>query len=530
MKKLITYTVAAIAVISSGCSEDFLDSQPLTQVTEANFYKTADDAQLALVGCYDGLQRLNSVWNAFPVTSEWLSDNCFGAMGYSDGYGQQVIDEFDPTRSPGDVNLFDGNWSAYYQGIFRVNMLLSKLDDIAWGDNVSLRNSIEAEARFLRAYFYFDLVRLFEKVPLITEPTIENVPQSEPDAVYDLITEDLMFAAANASEEVTPGRVNKWVAKSLIARVFLFYTGYYQKADLAGKVTKADALNGLEEVIQSGHYGLVAEFKNLWPAASTSVSDDGTALQTTYAGKDNVETVFAIKHNITSNWNGNADGNHWLVMISLRVQSFPPYGKGWGGATVSKGLYDAFEPGDARRDASVIAIQEEGLAFDVKDQREYTGYSNKKYTNIANPDGQDVSEANGGVSFQISQYQDYVVMRYADVLLMAAELGSANAQDYFDEVRARAGLTAKALTPASLMEERRFEFAFEGIRYWDLLRQGLQTAATAVATNVEVMNGGSPATKTIKAENLMKTRGFQQIPNSQITLSGGVLKQNPGWE
>ncbi len=530
MKKIRSYTLVAICLIFSACSEDYLDSQPLTQITEANFYQTPEDAEVALVGCYDGLQRLNSVWNAFPVTSEWLSDNCFAAMGYSDGYGQQVIDEFDQSRSPGDVNLFDGNWSAYYQGIFRVNMLLSKLDNIDWSRNASLRTSVEAQARFLRAYFYFDLVRLFEKVPLITEPTIANVPQADPDAVYELIADDLSFAAADASEDVLPGRVNKWVAKSLIARVFLFYTGYYQKADLVGKVTKAQALSGLEDVIQSGKYGLVPEFRNLWPGASTHVNDAGTGLETTYAGKDNEETVFAIKHNVTSNWSGNSDGNHWLVMISLRVQSFPPYGKGWGGATVSKNMYDAFEPGDLRRDASIIAIEEEGLDFDVKDQREYTGYSNKKYTNLANPDGQDLSEANGGVSFQISQYQDYIVIRYADVLLMAAELGSANAQDYFDQVRARAALASKPVTAENLLMERRFEFAFEGLRYWDLLRQGLNVAAAAVNTNVQVLNGGSAANKVIKGENLMKTRGFQQIPNSQITLSAGVLKQNPGWE
>lgn len=528
MKTIISYTLVVVCVLVSGCSQDFLDSEPLTQVTEANFYKTPEDAEMALVGCYDGLQRLNSVWNAFPVTSEWLSDNTFAAMGASDGYGQQAIDEFDRARSPGDVNLFGDNWAAYYQAIFRVNMLLNKLDGIQWGTNIAQRNRIEAEAKFLRAFLYFDLARLFEKVPLITAPTTESVPQSEPDAIYELIADDLLFAVANASDAVPAGRVNKWVVKSYMARVFLFYTGYYQKTDVLGKITKAQALSSLEEVIQSGYYGLVNEFKNLWRAASTTVN--GTALETTYAGKDNEETVFAIKHNITSNYNGNSDGNHWQVMISLRAQTFPPYGRGWGGATVPASFYDAFESGDDRRDASIIAIEEEGLDFDITDQREYTGYANKKYTNMANPDGQDVAEANGGVNFQIGQYNDFVVIRYADVLLMAAELGSTNAQAYFDEVRTRAGLSSKPATVPNILAERRFEFAFEGIRYWDLLRQGLSVAAQTIATDTPVINGGTSATKTIKSENITLTRGFQQIPNSQITLSGGVLKQNAGWE
>src|SRR5690606_25376743 len=119
------------------------------------------------------------------------------------------------------------------------------------------RNSIEAQARFLRAYFYFDMVRLWEKVPLITEPTNENVPQSEPDVIYAQIADDLLFAAENGSEVVSPGRVNKWAAKSLLARVYLFYTGYYEAGDLVGKVSKAQALQGLEDVIASTKYALV---------------------------------------------------------------------------------------------------------------------------------------------------------------------------------------------------------------------------------------------------------------------------------
>jgi tRNA A37 threonylcarbamoyltransferase TsaD len=130
----------------------------------------------------------------------------------------------------------------------------------------------------------------------------------------------------------------------------------------------------------------------------------------------------------------------------------------------------------------------------------------------------------------IGQYQDYVVVRYADVLLMAAELGSANAQSYFDQVRLRAGLTSKAVSAANIMDERRFEFAFEGIRYWDLLRQGIQTAANTIAESTTVLNGGVATSKQIKKENIIKTRGFQMIPQTQVSLSDGVLIQNEGWK
>jgi hypothetical protein len=362
------------------------------------------------------------------------------------------------------------------------------------------------------------------------------VPQAEPDDIYAQITDDLLFAAENGDEEVSPGRVNKWAAKSLLARVYLFYTGYYNKTDLVGKVSKTQALQGLEDVISSQKYGLVGtsndgkEFKDLWPAASSKANSAGDGLETTYVGKDNKETIFAIKYNITSDYNGNTDGNHWLVMLGLREQSFCPYGKGWGACTVNPKLYNAFENGDKRKTASIIAIQEEGLNFKNSGQREYTGYSIKKYTPLSLPDGRDVAEANNAVNFMIGQFQDYVVIRYADVLLMAAELGSANAQTYFDLVRQRAGLTSKTVNQDNIMAERRFEFAFEGIRYWDLLRQGLTVAASTIAESTTVLNGGVQATKTITQQNITKTRGFQMIPYNQITLSAGVLTQNEGWK
>ena len=131
-----------------------------------------------------------------------------------------------------------------------------------------------------------------------------------------------------------------------------------------------------------------------------------------------------------------------------------------------------------------------------------------------------------------SQYQDYVSIRYSDVLLMASELGSPNAQNYFDDVRERAFGSNYVQIPvnqASIMNERRLEFAGEGIRYWDLLRQGINVAASTIAETVILQNGGVNTTKTISASKVTETNGLGQIPNSQITLSNGVLKQNEGW-
>jgi hypothetical protein len=530
MKNLKLY-IPVIALLSlAACKKSFLDTLDVTTASEQNFYKTPDDAWKALVGAYDGLQRVWSGGIALPIAAEIMSDDAFGGTGNSDGLGYQMMDEFDKLRSPSDQNMFGDNWSNYYKAIFRANMLLSHLDQVNWTGNEQLRKVYESEARFIRAYCYFDMVRLWGNIPLITKPVTENVPQASADSVYKLIADDLKFAAENlpatnygSQSTSTYGRVTKWAAESLIGRVFLYYTGYYGKTDLVSTVSKAQALAYQEDVINNGGFGLVDKFANLWPAASLK----------NYAGEDNKETVFGIKYTYTSTWDGNVDGNSWMVMFGIRIQAIYPYGLGWGGGTVNAKLWNAFDANDTRKNASIISINDENLDFqNKKDQREYTGYYMKKYTPMADSAGKSLVEKMGGVSFMISQVQDYVSIRYADVLLMAAELGSANAQKYFDDVRQRAfgaNFVQKTVSQANIMTERRLEFAGEGLRYWDLLRQGLPVAASAIAESVTVQNGGVNTTKTISATKITETKGLSQIPTTQITLSNNVLKQNSGW-
>jgi len=516
-------------VALGACKEDFLDTEPKTQVTESNFYKTPDDAYKALVGCYDGLQTVWANGVSFPVASAVLSDNAFGGSGASDGFGYQMLDEFDPSRSPSDQNLFGPNWSSYYAAVYRCNVLINKMDQIDWTGSEELRNTYESEARFLRAFLYFDMVRVWGHIPLLTEPTAENIPQADPDSVYQVIAQDLKFAADNlpavpytAQDPATYGRVTKWAAESLLGRVYLYYTGYYGKSDLVGEVDKTQALAYQEDVIANGGFGLVEDYANLWPASLSN-----------YAGEDNKETVFAIKYTYTSDYNGNTDGNHWLVMLGLREQAIYPYGNGWGMATVTPDLWNAYSTDDTRQAATIISVADDNLPFtNQSKQREYTGYYNKKYIPLVDENGNTLVDGLGIGSFQISQFQDFVSLRFADVLLMAAELGSPNAQSYFDAVRQRAykdSFTALPVTESNLMKERRLEFAFEALRYWDLLRQGVDVAASTIAVTTTVQNAGNPATKTISASNIQQSNGLQQIPVDQITLSNGTLQQNPGW-
>lgn len=524
MKNTYLYIFCFSLLSLGSCS---LETEPLTQQTDTNFYKTKDDAYAALVGCYDGMQVATGASGlGVPVISEVMSDDCFGGTGASDGYNYAAIDEFDITRSPSDVDLLNNNWIAYYKALYRCNVFLTKMDQIQWEGDTALRNTYESETRFIRAYIYFEMVRLWGNIPLLTAPSTENIPQANPDEVYKVIAQDLVFASDNlpsvAYNATTSGRITKWAAKSLLGRVYLYYTGYYGKADLAGVVTKAQALGHLENVIANSGHGLLADFSTLWPAASVDK----------YAGESNRENVFAIKYTFTSDYNGNTDGNHWLVMFGMREYSSYPYGRGWG-VTVNSKLWDAYNANDTRRVSTMIGIEEEDIDFDkINSQREYTGYYNKKYAPMVDKDGKDLPLTMGSQFWDISQFQDYVVLRYADVLLMAAELGSGNAQAYFDEVRKRAykeSFSTLPVTAENILKERHLEFALEGVRYWDLLRQGIGTASSTIAETTTLLSGGVAGTKTISAAKIQATKGLQQIPNTQITLSNGVLKQNAGW-
>lgn len=556
--KLHTWALGLLAAGLASCTADFLDVESKVESTIDNYYKTESDAYRALVGCYDGWQcTTSSSAVGFYLASEMMADECFGGTGVSDARNYQVIDRFDQSQSSSDQNIFETDWENYYAAVYRCNELISREDGIEWTSETT-RGTYMGEARAIRALCYFDMVRLWERIPLLEEPSTENVPQAEPDEVYQLIISDLKYAAENipadaypkAEAETNDGHITQYAAKALLARVYLFYTGYYGSEP--ENLTKAEVLQGLEDIIASGEFDLVENYADLWAAASvtwTQTTSGGYTSTSTYAGRGNVETVLAQKFNYTSDYNGNADGNRWQVMIALRNIVSVPYGQGWGACTVSPKIVEAYQSGDTRKEASIIDCDEEGISardnFDdlYDDQREYTGYYIKKYSPLGvwEQDASGVwteinevmSSSIGASEYQLSPYQDFIVVRYADVLLMAAELGSSSAQEYLNLVRDRAfgGDTSKrvAVSQQAIMNERMLEFAFEGIRYWDLLRQGLNTAASELEENRSVLSGGNETTVSIESSNVIATRGFCQIPYNQITLSNGFLQQNAGW-
>lgn len=561
--KINILALGVAALTMTGCSESFLDTTSKTELNSTSFYKTEVQAEYAVVGCYDGYQRTvsNGSWPSLFQAVETMSDDCLGGGG-PDDRSDRLMDRFDRSYMPDQIDLFNGLWDDYYKAINRCNLLLASLDNIGWTSEEA-RKVVESETRAIRGLEYFDLVRMFERVPLLTVSTTEVVPQSEPDAVYEQIVADLKFAADNMPEEQYAdksnnlGRITKYAAAAMLARVYLFYDGVYNDnkgGAMPGGLTKEQALQYCEEVIKSQRYSLEPEFKNLWPAASTEASTKTEGRKSTYV-EDSNEIVWVVKFNNDQNWNNsNINGNKFIINLGLRnVTSFAPYGNGWGACPVTPYANSLFRSGDSRSTATVIDCAAIGAYKEqiTTDCMDYTGLVNKKYCPLIFTDGTSMPAAEttvDGGNMQTNQDQNWILIRYADVLLMAAELGSANAIQYFNQVRDRAyGAGVHDITSAPTREqiwnERRLEFMGEGVRYFDLRRQGLDAfvAAQMGQANANGQTTGNPITiynnkvpttisSTYVENNIRTKRGFFQIPNSQITLSGHVYKQNAGWE
>jgi starch-binding outer membrane protein, SusD/RagB family len=531
MMKTIKIFCVLMLLVAVSCTEDFVTLTPNNQKVVDNFYKTPKDALEGLIAAYAVLPW--DGWGNIWLTSEIASDNTFAGTGKSDDGKAQFWDRFQKSTDP---NLNSEPWKKYTFGIYRANILLENLDNVNWGTDENLRAQYEAEARFLRAYYHFDWVRLFGHVPVLDKtltPSEAFKPQSEPLEVYALIASDLKFAIENlpatAFSDISTeyyGRATKWAAEALMARVFLFYTGYYNQADLAGVVTKAEARAYIDDVIDNSGHNLVQGtdgFKRLWRASSF---EDGG-----YVGEDNIETVFAIKHTYKglANWNYDEGfGNRWQKFIGIRTQDIYPYAGGWGFATVTEELFNAYESGDTRREASIIDLATEVPSFSTIDQRQYTGYAIKKFSPTLDADNRP-TVVNLGGNDQLDGFDDLPVIRFSDVLLMGAELhvdggDAGKAQSYLDRVRDRAFEDTDhriTVTKAAIMEERRLELAFEGHRYYDLLRQGLDVAKAAIDHD----DTNNDFDVTFRTE----TGGFLEIPNNQVALSNGTLNQNTGY-
>ncbi len=558
--------VGLAALALSSCTDSFLDTSSKTSLTSTNYYKTASQAESAVIGCYDRYQNTVSNGNlSLYQISEMMSDDCFGGGG-PDDVDLRLLDRMDQSMRSASTNLMGGLWGDYYKCIYNCNLLIGSIDNIQWSSDAE-RKTIEGQARAVRALAYFDLVRMFENVPLLTTPTSDKVPQADPDEVYKLIVEDLKYAADNIpADKFTDnssnlGRVSRYAAAGMLARVYLFYDGVYNNNEfktMPGDLTKADALKYCEEVISSGKYKLEDNYADLWRASSAMPSAKEQGLKDTYK-EASQELLWVVKFNNDQTWSGNSNGNRFVINIGIRNTWAAPYGFGWGACTVTNSARNIYSADDKRFDASIINTRDlpnndgKSTVYEAQaktDACDLTGYNIKKYTPLVYTDGSFVVDNESDVSghnFMTSQDADWILLRYSDVLLMAAELGSSNAAQDYNLVMHRAYGSnahdvASAPTREQIWQERRREFMGEGIRYFDLRRQGLDAFVKGImgqaydngstaGTPTEVYQNTQKTTiaDTFKEANIREKRGFWQIPSSEISLSGGLYKQNAGW-
>lgn len=542
--------VAGLTVTS--CS---MDTESKTSQNDETAYRNTEAIEMALVGCYDGWQRtISSEEIGMYMLAEFASDQAHGGLGFSDAKNNNVLDQFDISVAPSYNNLFNTDWINYYAAIFRCNKVIQAEETADWGGDLAARGRIIGQARALRAILYFDLARMFGDVPLVTVPTEENLPRTAASEVYKQIFEDLKYAAANIPADAFPldnrkendGRITKYAAEALLARAYLYYTGYYGQENEG--CSKQEAIDALEDIINNGGYELEANYADLFMPACTKDASNGSnyAWDTTFKGKYynnggwvsdiSKEVILNLKFSATADYNGNADGNVFQVYLGPRNKCATGVNiaSGWGACSVTQKFVDTYKD-DPRFNACVWSCADAGFAADVNDTYEYTGYYTRKYAPLCFSDGtrQEVGFELGEQHMNITYYQDWTVMRYADVLLMHSELTGTNTGLNMVHQRSCPG-ESLSYSIENIRKERAIEFAFEGIHFWDLMRYEKDGAyagrAIAEAQNgAKVMNGGVETTTSFNVDNFTAKKGLMQIPNTQITLSGGVLTQNAGW-
>lgn len=545
MKKLLITLLVSLSIM--GCT-NFLNTENLTQKDSSNFPANVADMNTALMGIYASLKDFPSGTQNqnIKIVSELMSDDRIGGGGVNDRYAQ-AINQFKKTSD----DMFSGVWQGYYKGVERANFVLENCDKITW-DTQAQKDKVKGQAYFLRAYFYFDLCRMFGQVPLKVSTSAENLPQASATELYGQILSDLKAAIAmlpgtrfSSIPKTELGLASKWAAESLFGRVWLFYSGYYKSESLTLSdgtiITKNEAVANLEDCIANSGHALIPDFRNIWPYTYSN-QDYGYAKNNglNWIGEtgNNTESVFAIKYSALGSASTSLS-NQVNLFFGIRGQDQIPFGRGWAFGPVNPQLYALWPDIDIRKIASIYNVNDlkegtTGYKWNGQSNKEETGYYQKKYVpiNVKNSSGKIVSYSSvlygTTPNFQRDNTQDIVVIRYADVLLMAAELGSPNGQKYLDIVRSRVKLPSVPLTLDNIKMERRFELAFEGSRYYDLLRWGDAEREINKMINIPVKDLGAATTLTVKFRP--ETRGFLPIPSDQIALSNGVLKQNAGWE
>ncbi len=490
---------AGLVITLSACKKDFVEVTPEGQFLSVNYYANEDQAFSALVAVYDVMRKNSGGFeNMIALMNSGSDDHVTGGGGADDGKQLQSFSNYTMT-----ADLMGGSyWNDHYQGVFRANILLKKLPGVPMDGNKKAR--FEAEAKALRALYYFNLVRLFRNIPLLLEPltatNIYDVTQEAPEKVYAQIEKDLTEAIAvlpgSIAAVTDAGRLTKGAAMALLGKVYL----YEKKNDLAARQL-AEVNGPVPGDASPLGYKLLTRFSDLWVVSNKFNSE--SILEETHSAAGN------------SNWDfwgsGRDEGNTLNVMVGPRSYSRPANStapslpSGWSFNVFTQDFYD-FIKSDPRFAATVFDLK----ALKAAGQADYIeGYQNTGYfLNKFLPRTSDVST--GGGATELNYRQNTYIIRLADTYLMEAEAlnaTGARAQALLDAVRNRVGLPSAPVSMVAIKRERRAELAGEGHRWFDLVRWG-------------------------DAPTVLGSRGFiagkhEVFPIPTRELQGTKLKQNP---
>lgn len=489
MKATYSKILILIALLTGqSCSESFLDVEPINQINSENFFNSEDDYQQALIGAYDLLA--STYLNV--ILGEIASDNTLaGGENANDVPGWQEIDDM---RHSSANDQLRNLWNWMYAGINRVNYIFEFRNKLDFNG----KEQILGQAAFLRAYYYFELVKWFGDVPLAVDERVNfneigSYPRVRASEVFAQIEADLTYAASVLPlRQDDAGRVTKGAAQALLGKALVYQEKYSEAAPV------------LDEVINSEVYDLYPDFSTLF-------------LQ---QGENNIESVFEVQY---SNIQGAgfgclqcSEGNVAVGFSGVRGYNGPTYQSGFSFNVPVQDLVDQYSSDDLRLAPTIFDIEAfqaeqaaRGVEVSYSEGYEHTGYYNHKYI------------PRSGESFQdpnLTNATNYRAIRFADVLLLAAEahneLGNdETARTYLNRVRARAGLepveaSGDALGNA-IFRERRLELAGEGHRFFDLVRTG------RAADSIPGFTAGK--------------HELFPIPLVEIELAGNIWDQNPGY-
>ena len=507
--KYIIYTISFVSFLlfSNSCSKDFLDVPPQGQLTEEQALIDPAAADKMVAGVYNTLYKQGTVGLKYLILGEVASDNADkGSEPNDPGFGAI---EIDPFAHNSNTLIFNDVWSDHYDGIGAANKAIEILNSGTYEEVI--KNRLLGEARFIRALYYFNLVRIFGGVPkVIRVPAASEANNDEfqirasEEDIYAVIEEDLQFGVANLPQKGEAGsqvgRATKGAAQALLAKVYLYRENWQGAYDMS------------QAVITSGKYGLAPDYAVLFREA----------------GQNNSESIFEVQatpikigsecNGISKNYSNFQGPRGTFPPVTIGGQTYVAGDLGFGLNTPTSDLAGAYETGDVRRAATIIFTSATDVVklWDSFPIPPRPAVVNERYNYKGYHSPFRESPACDGINDKDNKPKNIRIIRYAEVLLINAEAAThvgADAATPLQMVRARAGLAPTAATVDNIWKERRLELAMEGDRFFDLVRQG--RAAQVMTAHGKPFVAG-------------KNELFP-IPQLQIDFSGGRLAQNPNY-